>query len=598
MAKQKYTNNATSKLAGSLTNVATSFAVTASEGAKFPTLGAGEWCMLNLVKLVSGLPVIEIVKATARSGDTFTVVRGQESTTATTFSAGDVVDLRITAGSMDNMAQQGGDNTYAGSNTFNGTSTFNGNTTTAGTSTFNGQINLASTQPGMDFDETDQAGAAGKWRMVWASDTWRFDKNTALARDYSTYVSPLNINSAGLVGVSRTPSDNHALSAGSSTDYGALGSSGAVSYMKIGGTAGNGSFILKFDRGSGVTTFGQGNAGAEVDRIILNNSGQVGIGRSPTDGHLLSAGSGTDYGALGNSGAISYMKIGGVSGNGSFIIKFDRTSGNTTFAQGNAGSETDRMVLGNAGLLTLNNGLTVNGAFTSIQGGALATLANNGYAQIGGSSGLNVVFDYSQIQARNNGAATTLNLNPLGGLVQAGSGGVTSSGAITGGTVTSTGQVRAQYAGGDDKILLMESATTRGYITAAAGHCFGAVNAAHTLQALICDNNGNFTAAGNITANSDERLKDNWRQLRDDFLDRLADISLVGLYDRIDTMETQIGMSAQQVQSFAPELVHVDPVSGILSLEYGKLGAVAAVLAARKLRELRAEIEQLKKGAA
>lgn len=118
MATVKFTNNAVSKLAGSLTAIATSLSVTASEGSKFPSLSGGDWFMSTLVKLVAGAPVYEIVKVTARAGDVLTIVRGQEGTTATTFSAGDIIELRMTAGAADEFARIGSNNTFSGNNTF------------------------------------------------------------------------------------------------------------------------------------------------------------------------------------------------------------------------------------------------------------------------------------------------------------------------------------------------------------------------------------------------------------------------------------------------------------------------------------------------
>lgn len=93
----RLTNNAVSKLAGSLTAGTTSFSVTATEGAKFPAIASGEVFPCTLIKIVGSEPVYEIIKVTARAVDTFTVERGQEGTTATTFSAGDVIELRWTA---------------------------------------------------------------------------------------------------------------------------------------------------------------------------------------------------------------------------------------------------------------------------------------------------------------------------------------------------------------------------------------------------------------------------------------------------------------------------------------------------------------------
>lgn len=118
MATVKFSNSGISKLAGSLTNVATSFSVTGGDGAKFPALSGGNWHLLTLSKVVGNVLVEEVIKATARTTDTFTVVRAQEGTTATTFAAGDLVELRMTAGATDEFAKKGDTNTYTGSNDF------------------------------------------------------------------------------------------------------------------------------------------------------------------------------------------------------------------------------------------------------------------------------------------------------------------------------------------------------------------------------------------------------------------------------------------------------------------------------------------------
>lgn len=99
----KYTNNASTTLASSISSGATAFSVPSGKGDLFPILGAGEWCYLTLVKLVGGVEVLEIVKATARVTDNFTIVRGQQGTSATSFTAGDKVDCRVTAGGLAEM---------------------------------------------------------------------------------------------------------------------------------------------------------------------------------------------------------------------------------------------------------------------------------------------------------------------------------------------------------------------------------------------------------------------------------------------------------------------------------------------------------------
>lgn len=95
MPSYQIKNNAYSSLLAGITNVATTLQVQAGHGSRFPPLGAGDWTFITLQNAANA---IEIVKATALSGDTFTVVRGQEGTTAAAWLAGDIVELRLTAG--------------------------------------------------------------------------------------------------------------------------------------------------------------------------------------------------------------------------------------------------------------------------------------------------------------------------------------------------------------------------------------------------------------------------------------------------------------------------------------------------------------------
>ena len=95
-----YTNNAVSALSASITNVATSFSVTAGHGARFPAIAGGNYFYVTLLDTAGNL---EIVKVTARSTDTFTVARAQDGTTARAFTAGDFVELRITKAMLDDF---------------------------------------------------------------------------------------------------------------------------------------------------------------------------------------------------------------------------------------------------------------------------------------------------------------------------------------------------------------------------------------------------------------------------------------------------------------------------------------------------------------
>jgi hypothetical protein len=95
----KFTNNAKTTLASSLTNVATSASVV--NGSVFPTLGAGEYFYCTFDDGSNN----EIVKVTARSGNTLTIVRGVDNTTARAFSTGDSAELRATAGLLTDIQE-------------------------------------------------------------------------------------------------------------------------------------------------------------------------------------------------------------------------------------------------------------------------------------------------------------------------------------------------------------------------------------------------------------------------------------------------------------------------------------------------------------
>lgn len=71
----RFSNNAVSQLAANLLVGGTSLSVTPGDGAKFPSLSAGQYFMATLVKSDGST---EVVKVTGRSTDTFTIVRAAE----------------------------------------------------------------------------------------------------------------------------------------------------------------------------------------------------------------------------------------------------------------------------------------------------------------------------------------------------------------------------------------------------------------------------------------------------------------------------------------------------------------------------------------
>lgn len=90
-------NNASGTLATAINASDTGIVLTTGNGASFPALGASDYFYATL-ESTGGTQ--EIVKVTARSGDSLTIARAQEGTTANSFAAGSRIELRVTVGSV------------------------------------------------------------------------------------------------------------------------------------------------------------------------------------------------------------------------------------------------------------------------------------------------------------------------------------------------------------------------------------------------------------------------------------------------------------------------------------------------------------------
>ena len=112
----KFTNNATSTLASGIASGDVSLTVSTGQGALFPTLGGGDYFYCTLSNVTN---TIEIVKVTARSTDTFTIVRAQDNTTASAFITGDKVELRLVSAVLSNTAILDQTNVFSAAQTVN-----------------------------------------------------------------------------------------------------------------------------------------------------------------------------------------------------------------------------------------------------------------------------------------------------------------------------------------------------------------------------------------------------------------------------------------------------------------------------------------------
>ncbi len=99
-----FANDASSTLAAPISSSSSSVTLASGTGSLFPNPSAGQQFSLTFNDAATGL-LTEIVYVTAVSGDTFTISRAQEGTTAQSWLAGDLAANLATAGQMAAMLQ-------------------------------------------------------------------------------------------------------------------------------------------------------------------------------------------------------------------------------------------------------------------------------------------------------------------------------------------------------------------------------------------------------------------------------------------------------------------------------------------------------------
>lgn len=92
-----FANNASAALAADINTTATTIALVAGKGALFPAPAAGSYFYATLVNQAND---IEIVKCTGRAVDTLTVERGCDGTSARSWLAGDLLEIRVTRAAL------------------------------------------------------------------------------------------------------------------------------------------------------------------------------------------------------------------------------------------------------------------------------------------------------------------------------------------------------------------------------------------------------------------------------------------------------------------------------------------------------------------
>lgn len=241
---------------------------------------------------------------------------------------------------------------------------------------------------------------------------------------------------------------------------------------------------------------------------------------------------------------------GTLTATGAATLSSTLTVGSTTTLQAGlnvTGATALSSTLSVTGATTLAaNGLNVGSGQLNVTGG---NVAMSGNLTVTGSitTGANTA---SSLSVSGSSALTTLS--------------VSGTSALTGAT-TMVGNLTIQSGSSERSITL---GSTGGYFfgnSTTNGWKDSAGNAK-----VSWDTSGNFTAAQNITAYSDARLKQNVMTIDNpfDYINRMRGV----WYRRIEDDKAGTGVIAQEVQAVIPELVHEH--DGMLSVAYGNFAGV------------------------
>ena len=186
----KVTNNAFGTLSAAINTSATTITLDSGQGARFPTLGASDYFFGTLVDTSNNL---EIVKVTARSSDSLTVVRGQDGTTATAFAIGDRFELRPVAALFEDIISGASvDGITSASASGTAMSITSGNDVAFDTDTLfvdatNNHVGFGTATPANPIDATLAAGADFVARF----------QNTTAATPYNVWVKDASSGADG-----------------------------------------------------------------------------------------------------------------------------------------------------------------------------------------------------------------------------------------------------------------------------------------------------------------------------------------------------------------------------------------------------------------
>jgi hypothetical protein len=157
-------NNAKSTLAVALGGISTTLVVATGTETLFPSPTSGDYFYATIED--STKTIREIVKCTARSGTTLTIVRAQDDSFANIFAVGSTVEMRVNKGALSDSV--GSASTFATA----AASSAAAASTSAGTATT--QAGIATTQAGIATTQANNAAASATAAAASAVSTdWR-----------------------------------------------------------------------------------------------------------------------------------------------------------------------------------------------------------------------------------------------------------------------------------------------------------------------------------------------------------------------------------------------------------------------------------------
>ena len=325
------------------------------------------------------------------------------------------------------------------------------------------------------------------------------------------------------------------------------------------------------------------DAGLDATRAIVPST--LAASQLQTDASAALAASTTNTSDITALQGITVTAGTGLTGGGNLTASFSLNVGAGTGITVNA----DDVALDTASFLNVDHSLVTVTAGNGLTGGG--TIAASRTLNVGAGTGItvaadSVAFDTAWGDARYLGTAgKAADSNLLDGLDSSQFLRSDTADIKTSGHLTFNDNIYSYWGTGDDCRMFFNGShlfLDVGVVTTGAN--FYIRDGATTR--FTFEDDGSFTATGNITAYSDKRLKKNVSKI-EGAIEKVQ--ALAGCtYQRVDLEDRQMaGVIAQDVQKVLPEAITEDPETGFLSVDYGAVTALVLQAVNELIEEVR-----------